>query len=516
MKNSNNCPDIVFISPSNKKLGLFRSFVPRSIPLGIGILSGFLLQNGYQVAILDEEIENITNKKIKKIIKKMKKPRIFGISSMTTNAGRAYQFAKIIKKLDKQAIVILGGIHPTVAPEEVLKVGNVDIVVQGEGEKSILKIMNMLKAGKQDFWSIPNIAYLDSQKKIVFSGNSEEPFDINLLEMFPYYLFDQNHYDLGFILASRGCPFDCIFCSQRVITKRRYRSRDNNHVIAELKYLINQKGQKNITFFDDFFTGDKKRVYLLCQMIREHGFEKKCSFGVQTRADSIDREILLEMKRSGFDSLMIGFEVSSNHLMKVINKGETVEDNINAIKLAKEIGFTTEATFIFGFPEETYAERINSLQIAKTVGVDRARFNNLAPYPGTKMYEIAKSQKRLHIEKNWENFSSAGAVTASIFKNYKVPYCSEGTNSKDLVGEVFFANLLFYLNIKNLKKLFNVRKKGSGKWFEIPKDKLLNPIIYIKLILLFINVTLRLIYFLLFSKECRRFFIDGFFKNKYI
>ncbi len=502
--------DILLISPSNEKLGLFHSFVPRSVPLALGILASYIMKFNYNPEIVDEEIVIIDEEFIKNKMEFMAKPRIFGISIMTTNASKSYAIAQIIKKLDKDAIILAGGIHPTVVAEEVLQKSCIDFVICREGEKAVLTLIEKIKTGDKDYSDIKNIVFKAKNDDIVYNAAESEPFDVNELPIFPYHLFDKKKYDLGFILSSRGCPYNCIFCSQRAITGGKYRARNNEMVIQELEYLINVENQKNITFFDDFFTGDKKRVFELCKMIREKNLHKKCSFGVQTRGDSVNREILEEMKKSGFDSLMFGFETSSNHLMKVINKRETVEDNINAIKLGKELGFSCEATFIFGFPEENYQDRINALKIAKSTGLDRARFNNATPYPGTEFYNIALSQNKLNQQNNWDNFSSAGAVTASLFKPFQVPYCPEETNPKDLVGEVFLANLLFYINMSKLKALFNVKKSGSGKWFELPESKFFDINMMFNLIMLGLSVGLRAIYFVLFSKECRKFFFESF------
>lgn len=504
--------DIILISPSNEKLGLFHSFVPKSVPIALGIIASYVMKYNYTPEILDEETINIDEKLLKEKMKAMSEPRIFGLSIMTTNASKAYNIAKLIKKLDEKAIILAGGIHPTVASEEVLNSGYIDFVIRGEGEKAVLSLIEKIKKGEGHFNDVKNLVFCDEDKKIIYNDCETENFDINELPVFPYELFNKKKYDLGFILSSRGCPFNCIFCSQRTITKGKYRPRNNELVIKELDFLINKENKKNITFFDDFFTGDKKRVFELCEMIRKKGFHKKASFGVQTRADSVNKEILTEMKRSGFDSLMFGFETSSNHLMKVINKRETVEDNINAIKLAKELGFSAEATFIFGFPEETYQDRINALKIAKSIGLDRARYNNATPYPGTEFYNIALAQNKLHKQTGWENFSSAGAVTAGLFKPFQVPYCPEGTKPRDLAGEVFLANLLFYLNAQKLKALFNIKSAASGKWFELPQSKLFDLKFLFKLVILSFSVFFRAIYFIVFSKECRRFFIESFSK----
>lgn len=519
--------DIILISPSNDKLGVFYKFVPRSVPLGIGILAGYLRKFDMKAQIADEEVLVLDDDYLREKIKEMNGNPIFGISAMTTNIAKSYQIAKRIKAIDSNAFVLMGGIHPTVAPEEVLRSPDVDFLIKGEGEDPLLDLVREIKKGFSQNSASPREALdYEALKEIsriafkmpdgeVFQNTAKyQPFDVNLLPAFPYDLFDSDNYDLGFILTSRGCPFNCIFCSQKAITRRRYRARANDEVIRELEYLILEKGQKNITFFDDFFTGDKKRVFELCKMVRERGLHEKCSFGVQTRGDSLNPEILEEMKRSGFDSIMIGFEVSSNELMKTIKKGETVEDNIKAIILGKEHGFSVEATFIFGFPKEGYDDRIRALQIAKDTKVDRARFNIATPYPGTELYEIALAEGRLHIENGWNNFSSVGVVTAGIFSRYKAPYCPEGVSRLDLAGQVFLANLLFYLNTSRLARLFNSKKSGSGKWFELPKEKIFNVVIWFNLMSLAVNTLSKLVFFLVASKECRRFFIDGFFSKK--
>jgi len=508
--------DIMLISPSNENLGLFHDFVPRSVPIALGILASYLMKHNYKTEIADQELIKIDEEFLKNKIKSMEKPAIFGISMMTTNAMKSYEIAKIIKSIDKDAIIIGGGIHPTVAPEEVLKTGCLDFVVRGEGERAVLELLNKIRNGDNNYSTIENLVYCDENKNIIYNNTEKDFFDVNELPLFPFYLFDKDKYDLGAIFSSRGCPFNCIFCSQRAITKGKYRYRRNDLVIQDMDYLINEAKVKNIGFYDDFFLADKKRIFELCQMIRERGFHKNCSFGIQTRADSVNEEVLKEMKKSGFVSISFGFETSSNHLMKVIKKGETVEDNINAIKLAKELGFDCEASFIFGLPEETYKDRINALKIAKTIGLDRARYNNATPYPGTEFYNIALAQNKLCSQNGWKNFSSTGALTSGIFSSFMLPYCPEGTNPKDLAGEVLLANLLFFLNFKKVKKLFNLEQKGSGKFFEVSHSKLFNIKILFKLMTLGFFISLKAIYFLISSKECRKFFAESFQKYDFI
>ena len=498
--------DLLLVSPSNTQLGRFKRFVPRSVPIGVGILAGFLREKEISVKILDQEITNINADTLHTLLKQCKTPRIIGISVMTANVASGYQIAETVKSFDKDAIIIFGGIHATVMPDEILHSGSVDFVVQGEAEYTLLELIHQIKNRKIVPEKLEGVGYIED-RQIVYTKPSTTMVDVNAVPMFPYDMFDPSKYNLGFILTSRGCPFDCIFCSQRAITKRIYRYISSERVMEELDYIINELCEPNITFLDDYFTGNKKRVFELCNMIKERGLHKKASFGVQTRGDSIDKELMIAMRDANFNSLMFGVETASEDLMKLINKNETVQENIDAIRLAKEIGFAVEATFIFGFPTETRVDRLAALSLAVDTKIDRARFNNATPYPGTQMYKMVKD--KISIAPRWVNFSSAGAVTAGIKKKYSLPYVPDGCTEKELVGSILLANLLFYLNFTNLKKLFNPGQSGSGKWFEVSKKELFSPSILLELFMLGSTVLLRTIYYILSASNCRWFFFKG-------
>ena len=166
---------------------------------------------------------------------------------MTANVASGYKIASVIKSVDKDAIVIFGGIHATVMPDEILKDRNVDFIVKGEAEYTFLNLIQQIKGGRIELDSLENVGSRRNGE-IYFTKSSTEMVDVNDVPMFPYDMYDTSKYNLGFILTSRGCPFDCIFCSQRVITKRKYRYISSERVIEELDYLINKLKQPNILF----------------------------------------------------------------------------------------------------------------------------------------------------------------------------------------------------------------------------------------------------------------------------
>jgi anaerobic magnesium-protoporphyrin IX monomethyl ester cyclase len=458
-----------------KKLGIFSRYVPISLPIGIGILAGYLIKNGKKAKIIDDQITPITEEVLAEYVKGLDGPYIFGLSCFTAGIFRGYELARMIKKYYPDSYVVMGGIHPTVLPEEVLACEAVDIVVRREGDETIIALYDILKQ-RADYQHILGISYKDTNGNIVHNADAPVLKDLNILPPFPYHLFEKHidRYNLGFILSARGCPYDCFFCSQLRISGRQYRFTDPSRVIDELDLLINKYGQKNISFFDDNFVVNRDRTRELCNLMYERGFHKKAEFECQTRGDAIDEEILGYLKKAGFTTIAFGLETGSERLMKIINKGETVAQNVAAVKLAKKHGFKVMASFILGLPTETKEERKMAYQLAKDLDLDYAKFNNATPYPGTALYDIAVAEGSLNAGPNYENLSACGTFVEGPFNNTPMAYCPKTANEKDLKKDILRANLYFWLQPK---KIFKVLSSGgvSGGWLNLPSRWYFKP-----------------------------------------
>ncbi|MBU2567332.1 MAG: radical SAM protein, partial [Elusimicrobia bacterium] len=211
-------------------------------------------------------------------------------------------------------------------------------------------------------------------------------------------------------------------------------------------------------------TVNKNRTKKLCTLMHKNKFYLKAKFDCQTRGDSINPEILEYLKMAGFRTINFGIETASERLMKLINKGETVEKNIQAVKLVKKFGFQVSATFILGLPTETKEERWQSYKLAKQLDLNYVRFNNATPYPGTELYEIAKRENRLNTGKNWENLNACGSLVESPFKSSRLSYVPRTTTEKELVNDVLKINLFFSLRPKRVIRLL-LEKEGPVGWF---------------------------------------------------
>ncbi|MBM3253374.1 MAG: B12-binding domain-containing radical SAM protein [Candidatus Omnitrophica bacterium] len=464
---------MILINPRSTKFGIFERYIPLSVPIGIGYLAGYLIHRNKEVEILDEHIRPISERVLAEAVKKFLPPYIFGISSLTACINRSFEIAKVIKTIYPDSKIVLGGIHPTVLPEEVLGNKYVDFVVRREGEEVIDELYQAIK-DNIDYSKIKGISFRVNHH-IVHNPPALSP-SLNKMPPYPYYLFEEykDKYNLGFIMSSRGCPYDCIFCSQRAISGREYRYVPTDVVIGELELLINKYKQTHINFVDDNFTTDRKRIKELSEKMIEREFYKKATFDCQTRADAVDDEILILLKQAGFRLINFGLETASERLMVLLNKKETVKENIEGVRLAKKYGFGVSATFIFGLPSERREERLQAYRLAKELSLDYARFNNATPYPGTRLYEIAKEENRLFIEKNWTNLNACATLVEDALNESRLPYVPTTCKEIALKKEVLKANLLFSLRPTRVLKLL-VKRIGPAGWFYLPPLWYLKP-----------------------------------------
>ena len=472
----------------SEKLGVFAKYVPLQIPIGIAVLAAFLINKGYNVKIWDDAVRMLTSNDLKELIKGCGKPYIFGISCMTASIARGLFIAKNIRKLFPDAKIVFGGIHPTVLPEETIKSDLVDFVVRKEGEIPMEQLYVALKTGS-NFEDIPNLSF-KKNGRIIHNEPMPGP-SMEELPPFPYSLFEehQDKYDLGFVIGSRGCPYDCIFCSQRSITGRRVSDNPAERIVADIELLVNKYHKELITFADDSMLTNKKRILTMCEMIIKKGLHKKASFQGQVRGDDCNAEVLKGLKNANFITLSFGLETASERLMEIIEKQETVAANVKAMEMARQFGFQISGTFILGLPTETKEERRESYKLACKY-LDFVRFNDATPYPGTKFYEIALKDGRMNIGKEWENFNACGTLIHGVFNNRRLAYVPIGSTEAELKLDLLRYNLFFSFRWKVISDLL-FKKRGTAGWFSMKQRWFLDFQEWIHLIILGVGITKR-------------------------
>jgi anaerobic magnesium-protoporphyrin IX monomethyl ester cyclase len=467
-----------------------------TFPTSVGFLASFLLKHNISAQINDEQLHRIDDGKLSELVLSLDSPRIIGISVLTLNSFRAYELCARIKKIDPEAVVILGGIHPTVLPEEPLSQPGVDLIVRGEGEKTLLEIVELIFAGKNYKKDVLGISY-KKNGQIVHNPDRLFLQDLDQIPPLPYHMFEKDlerYPNFAVVYGSRGCPYGCTFCSARSMSGRKFRNHSVERIISDIKNLVRKYGQTSIHLIDDNIAVNKPHFHALCDAIIKEGLHNEASFQGSLRGDDASDEILKKAKEANFQIIYYGLETGSERLMKIINKGETVAEVVDAIRRAAKHGLLVGTTIIFGLPTETRKDRWDAMKLVRSLPLESARFNTLAPYPGTQVYKTLAPANKILIRKNWENFG-----VQYMWENDDIPYVPDGNDRLELIFDTMFANLSYYLNPHGIMKLLTQPVAGgnviklSNKWYFNVKEVWKFSRAFLYLAVRFLNVTIRML-----------------------
>lgn len=369
-----------------------------TLPLNLAYLASSLRQAGHEVKCLDMRIDQ--NADVQKICGGFD---IVGISSCTPSIKEAWRIAGIVKKEGKT--VVLGGPHPSAMPEESLQKEAVDIVARGEGEETIKEICK-----EEDLNKIKGISFKMDGRIL---HNADRPFIQNLDDLpFPARdMFDLKKYHsdfhknkiIGDILTSRGCPCNCNFCYKSIFG-RFYRMRSPENIIQEWKEMIDM-GIEEINIMDDNFSVNQERAIRVCNMIIDKELKIDWNATGGLRVDSISKELLTVMKKSGCYRVAFGAESGSQGILDKIGKNIKLEQIENAVKLSKEVGIEVTLFFIIGNLYENERTIQKTINFAKKLDPDYVQFTVATPYPGTRLYETVKKEGKILVD-DWERFGS--------------------------------------------------------------------------------------------------------------
>jgi len=393
---------ILLLNPPNKgyyyKLG---AFYP---PLGIAYISSMLKKAGHETKIIDMNIQKFDYRK-----KNYDDYDLVGISVDTVRSNIAYKIAKHIKT--KNVKVVLGGPHASAEANEILKNQIADYVVIGEGEKSFLDLVESLENGEL-YPEIPGIAYMKRDELKVFQSkfiNDLDSIPFPDRESLPLKLY-RTKFDgktATSIITSRGCPFDCEFCSASQFMGIKWRKRSVDNVMEEIKMLAKKLGYRSLIFFDDNFTMDPKRVIKISEEILKN--DLRISWWAFSRADEvIGHEDMIEaMSKAGCKMLFVGFESASDDVLKEYGKKLTSSIALSVSKILKKYKIDLFASFIFGALGDTVESINKTVKLAKKLGASIVQFSILTPYPGTRLFNKLKNNL---ITKNYELFDATNLV----------------------------------------------------------------------------------------------------------
>lgn len=402
---------ILFVNPPwiKHKDNIWNNVACVMPPLGLAWMAAVLEGQGHEVRILDAHAERVDLEHFPDRFKELGKFEMVGITATTPLISHAYEISRMVKEQQPEAKVVLGGVHPTVLPEEVLGVKWVDIVVRGEGEETITE----LAANKP----LEEVAGISFRLEGRIHHNSERPLikDLDSLPLPAYHLLPMEKYypaagaakrrPAMSMLATRGCPGRCTFCYR--IFGNSLRVRSGRKLAEEAKFLHDNYGIREICFYDDTFTVRKKEVYAFCDGLEE--LKLDMTWVCFSRVDTIDKELLFRMKEMGCHQVSFGVESASNVILRNVRKRIDIKKVEQTMEITKQVGLDRRVAFMFGNPGETEETMQKTLEFAIRLDPEIVMFNITTPFPGTELFEWADKKGYL-ITKNWEHYDFAHPV----------------------------------------------------------------------------------------------------------
>ena len=374
---------IVLVVPEPKEK--YTSYGP---PLGLCYISAYLKMKGFHdVKGVDLNIDSIED--LKRSLTDDEN-NIVGIYCATKSFDESMAIAKIAKK--NGSIVIMGGPHPTLCPEEILQNENVDFVVIGEGEINFYKLVTAVYENKS-FEELEGIGYKNNQGELVVKYNNNFIKDLDSLPFPDRELFDPYKYPSGAmtVMATRGCPYACKNCKPALdLICGKYRIRSVENVLAEIKDVIIGKYHYNsLHFVDNDLTVHKKWITEFCNKIIEEKIE--FTWGCQGGTKTLNKDLMALMKNAGCTNIGIGIESGYQRVIdEVIHKKIDLIDSKNVVGWANEVGIGIHIWFMIGIPLETIDEMTETVNLAASLNVTSIGFSIGTPWPKTGFYEICE------------------------------------------------------------------------------------------------------------------------------
>ena len=434
-----------------------------SMPLGITYLGSVLRENGHEVRLFDlypmDDIKLIIDDLAENF-----PPDFVGYSMMTTNFNKTKELNTALKKQFPDKIYCAGGIHPTVLPQETIDDLSLDFVLIGEGENTILKVIDAIENHK-NFDGIKGIAYKQEGGGYYISKELNVVQDLDTLplparDLLPVerYLVPPGYIRSVFlnrvmsVITSRGCPYTCTFCNSNKIFYRKTRRRSAENVLNEVENLIKDYKIDGIYFHDETFPMfNNEWLKTLCAGLERLGIKWGCQTTVNV-INSCRKENIEMVKKSGCVQVDVGMETASDRMLKKIQKAHTREEAIKAFKFLNDNNIRSFTSFIIGLPDENEEDLKANLSFLDEIKPNFTYFNLLTPYPGTVIANTAIKEGKLDKKYFYKDYDmlieteplvNLSNVTTDTLKKYH----------QKLRNKVFVKNYLSMLTINNLRFL---------------------------------------------------------------
>lgn len=373
---------------------------------GLALLSACAKEAGHEVDLIDRRALRDWDHFREEI--RSRAPDVAGFGMLSVDFNPAMRGIELAKEVNPNTIIVTGGPHATLAPDEVLDSPLVDHLVLGEGEITFVemllrfergeKVERVIQGERPELDRLPYAdrdIYLDEWRKAGYDYDSPEaPLSAETLPPFVT------------IIAGRGCRYNCSFCKpgEDILFGKGVRRRSVSHVIGELKHLRDKYHFNTLMIHDDCLTEDRDWVTAFCDAYQAEGFTQP--FWCQARVDHVVRyeDMIRRMAQVGLAGLFLGFESGSDRVLKFIRKGTTLAKNLEAARICRKYGIRIWANYMLGLPTETEEEIKDTIAMLKEIDPDYYSPAFYTPYPGNDLYNYCMEHD-LSLVKDHDGYS---------------------------------------------------------------------------------------------------------------
>ena len=386
-------------------------------PLSLAVLAAMARDRGWEVDLLDGNVEPGLD-----LARTVDRLEAFGPQLVLLNAALpaltadAACAAAIKRRCPEACVVGFGGVFTLMGTEAMKAIPAVDLALWGEPEQTFIELLELAGQGH----ALRDLAGLIWRDGGQVCQGPARPF-LEDLDQLPFaardllhnqrYRLPHNGHPFTLINVARGCPYPCVYCIGTVYYGKRLRRHSTNYVLGELEQCQRQHGLREFLFWEEIFTLDQDFGVRLCEGILARGWD--ISWATTTRADLLERELLVLMKRAGCTLLGLGIESADQQILDNARKGCSVEDIERGVALCREVGLPTMGHFVFGLPGETPQTAKETMRYGLSLGLDYIQCYPAVPAPGTELGRMAREAGWLRA-KRWEDYDFGGASVMDI------------------------------------------------------------------------------------------------------
>jgi len=414
----------------------YRELFPHLLPMSVAYLAASLEKGGHQALCIDQIPRRLTNADLVALLKK-EKADLIGFSLLTTTVANVLDTVAIVRRELPSVPIVMGNHHASLFAADLLENRAADYIVRGEGEVTLVELATALEA-RAPLDDVLGISYRKGDRVV---HNPVRPV-IADLDSIPYPawhlvdLFDEKYMSLPLIgvystplpvMASRGCPFHCVFCSQDTQYKK-VRLRKTSRVVDEIEHLVDRYGFEWFGFNDAYFPWTKKQGFEFADELIRRKLSQRVRWITESRVDMVDEELMLKLASSGLSVIFFGFESGNQRVLDLAGKRTTLDQARKAAAAARAAGVTTMGFFMLGLPGDTAESCWDTVNFAIELDCDFAKFAITVPYPGSALYDQVRDRiDASQFEKftSWYNWASGDA---------ELLYAPDGMSVKELLS----------------------------------------------------------------------------------